>query len=235
MGENLMIYADMFGRCGNQMFVYAFCRKLEKLYGEGMCFNFYPLAEAGKTDKTFQNQFVCGNFESKRYFDDMRNELRMEFTPIHELSDENKILYNQIINSESVCVSFRRGDFLDKKNKTVRDVCTEDYYKKAIEKMKLIKPNAKYYFFSDDIEWVKKNCNYDVEMYFENDNCEVYEKFCHMSACKNFIMSNSTFCWWAQYISNSDDKVVISPDHWFNLQGFRQPLIDDDWLLINTR
>lgn len=180
----------------------------------------------------FRNQFVCGTYEDSRFFDCIREELLQEFKEKSLPPKENENLYKVISQSESVCVSFRRGDFVQGKEKKIRDICSKDYYEKAIEKMKSIVPNAKFIFFSDDIEWVKKNCNYRVESYYESGKDSIAEKMRLMSACKHFIMSNSTFCWWAQYLSTNEEKVVISPDHWFNKPGYEKEFIEKDWVLI---
>ena len=37
-----------------------------------------------------------------------------------------------------------------------------------------------------------------------------------MYSCKHFVMSNSSFSWWAQYISNTKDSVIIAPKQWFS-------------------
>lgn len=37
-----------------------------------------------------------------------------------------------------------------------------------------------------------------------------------MYPCKHFVIPNSTLSWWAQYLAENKDKIVISPDHWYN-------------------
>lgn len=55
-----------------------------------------------------------------------------------------------------------------------------------------------------------------------------------MYLCKHYIISNSTFSWWAQYLSRNENKVVIAPSKWFNEgYGIEPDLYDKEWILIN--
>ena len=84
--------------------------------------------------------------------------------------------------------------------------------------------------FSDDIEWVKNNIYTGCVTYYEDGTDPVWEKLRLMSACKHFVVSNSTFSWWTQYLSKSENKIVISPSRWFN-NDYESPLIAKDWIL----
>ena len=54
-----------------------------------------------------------------------------------------------------------------------------------------------------------------------------------MSRCKHFILSNSTFSWWGQFLSEYKDKIVVSPARWNN-DGYDTNLIDKNWILIDA-
>lgn len=309
-----MVYTEMAGRCGNQMFRYAASRTVGKLHDEEMCLNFYQVLLQSKSDETwknnleefcvknyiqensskalvykygnllqkfvwtlcralnknpfiqgqdlyrvqekiqpmlnkmgiyylnrgyatlqksyFKNQFLCGTFEDKRFFDGVRDELLNELKEKGVPPKENEMLYKTICDSDAVCVSFRRGDFVKGSEKISRDICSQEYYEKAIKKMKELLPDAKFFFFSDDIEWVKKNCDFGVESYYESGKDAIAEKMRLMSSCKHFIMSNSTFCWWAQYLSRNPKKLVVSPNRWFNIPGYEKEMLEEGWILI---
>lgn len=99
-------------------------------------------------------------------------------------------------------MSIRRGDFeTNKKNKKIHSICNKEYFEKAIEKMNEILfkkgKTPTYILFSDDIEWAKKNINTIFPIFSEDGNDPVWEKLRMMNSCKHFILSNSTFSWWA--------------------------------------
>ena len=68
---------------------------------------------------------------------------------------------------------------------------------------------------------------------FISQDMPVYETLRLMYSCKHFILSNSTFSWWGQYLSQNDKKVVISPSRWNN-DDFYTPLMDSEWIKIEV-
>lgn len=313
-----MIYLEIAGRLGNQMFRYAFARKLQKeLQEKDLIINFHRvdreegtgwedsltlfhtqyiadhegksvlkckqmsirqkmiylfyritsflIRKVTKDEKKFQLRYqkwlsknglywlelgyypyqytknkssfyyVYGCFECAKYFDDIRLELLEEFTPKKPEGNKNKALYEKIRNTESVCMSIRRGDFVsDPKFQKKYQVCTPEYYYEAVKKMKEKLPNMNLFIFSDEIEWAKENLNFgDIPVFYEDGTDSVDEKLRLMYSCKHFILSNSTFSWWAQYLSRNENKVVISPSRWY-ADGKQSDLIEENWLKIEV-
>ena len=69
-------------------------------------------------------------------------------------------------------------------------------------------------------------------MYYEDGTDTVQEKLRMMYSCKHFVISNSTFSWWAQYLSRNPNKIVVSPNRWYNSR-FQTALIGKDWILLD--
>ena len=96
--------------------------------------------------------------------------------------------------------------------------------------------NPQYIIFSDDIEWAKEYINFEKEFpehrfYYESKGNSVEEKIFLMTKCKHFIISNSTFSWWPQFLSTSTKKTVIAPTNWFT-NGDKCGLYQEEWVLI---
>ena len=185
--------------------------------------------------KRHKDYFIYGGYEDKNWFEDLRQTLYNEFKPIKcELPNVELMRYIQ--DSNSICVSLRNWeiDVADKSNINNRNICDASYYKRSIE---YIKDNVKkpvFIVFSDDVEWGKKivqSVAGDCEVIAESGLSNVAEKLYYMSMCKNFILANSTFSWWAQYLSQNNNKIVISPSKWFKNKE-DHPLIDQDWILL---
>ena len=165
-----------------------------------------------KPVKSHSRNILCSAyFEAYEYFNDIRNILLDEFTPKYNLLPRNEKLFGEINNSESVCVSIRRGDFLQLDN---FNVCNEQYFITAMKAIRAEIPDCKFFVFSDDIEDVKKNFHFPFDVTYEKGDDPVWEKLRLMYSCKHFIISNSTFSWWAQYLSRNNNKIVYAPTPW---------------------
>lgn len=205
-------------------------KKIDKLNKNGIFYlrqGYYKFSACKSKNKVF-----FGYFESAKYFYNIRNELLEEFTPKEEPLEKNKKIYDEIKNTNSVCVSIRRGDYLSNNFKKDFYICTPEYFNKAIEIAKYKIQNPKFFVFSDDVQWIKENMNFPEGTIFEDGNDPVYEKIRMMYSCKNFIISNSTFSWWAQYLSRNNNKVVIAPSKWRNT-GYYKDIYQDKWIKVD--
>lgn len=164
---------------------------------------------------------ICnGGFQHAGYFDDIRDILLEEFTPLHDVLPENAGLLSGIQNSESVCVTIRRGDFLSEKLKATFNVCNPEYFYNAMREIRKEIPGCRFFVFSDDVDDVKRVMNFPFAVTYERGNDPVWEKLRLMYSCKHFIISNSSFSWWAQYLSRNNNKIVYAPRPW--LWGLEQ-------------
>ncbi len=180
-----------------------------------------------------KNIIIKGWFEDSNYFSNVKEELCSEFTP-KNLSYYAKRLINKIESTQSICLSIRtfneirhNPDWFDKYH-----VCDKDYYSKAITYFQENLNNNTFYIFSDDIEWVKTKYNFKgLNIVFCNQFKNSAEAMYVMSKCKNFIISNSTFSWWGQYLSVNSHKIVICPKIWNKITP-NSPLINKEWILF---
>lgn len=183
--------------------------------------------------KANKNLFIFGQYENSAFFDDIKPELIKEIVPKFPKIDSNSDLYYAIENNNSICISVRRGDFL---NNSAMNICSVDYFKDAIKLIKSKVVNPVWVLFSDDIQWVKNNIGvlFDSsdKVMFETGNDPVWEKLRLMYSCKHYIISNSTFSWWAQYLSrNNSDKIVVCPKRWFRDLPYYS-LQDDSFIFV---
>ena len=96
--------------------------------------------------------------------------------------------------------------------------------------------NIDIYIFSDDLDWCKENLNFLKNKHFiEHDLADkkFYNYLYLMSKFKNFIIPNSSFAWWAAWLSQQENKTIVVPENWSGLvnQKFID-IIPSDWIKI---
>ena len=181
------------------------------------------------------NIYLKGYWQSEKYFIDIKEILLKEFTIKYKMDSVNYEILKSIVKNVSIAVHFRRGDYVDKDDvKKVHGTCSMNYYRKAIDYMRAKEPEACFYAFSDDPKWVKEN--FIIEAPFNvidhNDASSHYEDLRLMSHCKHHIIANSSFSWWAAWLSQNPDKVVIAPKGWFNKEVDIASRFPDGWVLF---
>lgn len=303
-----MIFVNLRGGLGNQMFQYAFARSLQERFGDEVVFNmyylkgdtqgrkfsldkmntikfrslhpmkefflsyFFKLITLLLTWKQGENAFIgnsnferlskfgllvsrdmfkyfevneCekkmkyvdGYFQSWRYFDAYKEKIKLELKVTSEVTKENKKFLEKIESCESVCVHIRRGDYVSEKWSKLLNICSEEYYRRAMDYLVQHTTNPTFFIFSNshqDIEWIKDNFRFDYQINFidlNNDDCQELRL---MYSCKHFIISNSTFSWWASYLSEKEGKITIAPSKWHNSNLEQDDLYIDEWVVLRT-
>lgn len=180
-------------------------------------------------DSKLKNKTLVGYFQSLKYFKDYEDIIKEELKVKDKVLPKNKKILEEIKENNSVCIHIRRGDYVG----TNHQVCTDEYYLRAIEKMQKMVKNAKFYVFSDDIEWVINHFQFDTKnfVYITNHNTS-YEELRLMYSCKHFIISNSSFSWWAQYLTDNKKRITIAPAKWFQNENQKSDIFQDDWIKL---
>jgi hypothetical protein len=162
--------------------------------------------------------YISGYWQSEKYFINFDNELRKKFTFKNTLSGLNKEHENEILNSNSVSIHVRRGDYLSNANAAkFHGICELAYYQKSIEIISNKIDNPTYFIFSDDVEFIIKNFTFlkNYRIIDNNQGKESYNDLRLMALCKHHIIANSTFSWWGAWLANHSNQIVIAPEKWF--------------------
>lgn len=185
---------------------------------------------------TKKRKYIEGYFQSEKNFQDIRNKARDEFSLKPEFQTEVFLAEkNKIDKEKSVSVHIRRGDYVtDKKTNSFHGTCSKDYYERGMEIVKSKVDAPLFYFFSDDIEWVKNEFGDHPSFYFvSNPKLEDYEELTLMSTCAHNIIANSSFSWWGAWLNQNKNKIVIAPKRWVNIEPNPQPnILPEGWIAI---
>ena len=156
--------------------------------------------------------YLQGYFQSEKYFDEIKSLIR------DKMFAASKGLYQKeyvkrICERETICISVKVEH---NAGSAIYDVCGRDYYKKAIE-LVLTKVEKPFFFIcSDNVNYVLKNL-IDADKYdyvCQEKDLSVIDSLNIMGLCKHFIIGNTSFGWWAQFLSNNPNKIVVAPKPW---------------------
>lgn len=161
--------------------------------------------------------YLKGNFQSPKYFQAIRETLLRELAMPPEKIQRVSALGDKLKEGQSVSVHVRRTDYTKPGFLEYHGLCSADYYKAAIAHLKKQYNDLQFYFFSDDIDWVRKEIALEDANYISSETASNhYEDFYLMQCCRHNIIANSSFSWWAAWLGQHPDKQVIAPQRWFD-------------------
>jgi len=175
--------------------------------------------------------YLDGFWQSYKYFQDIEEVIKKELVLKKDRSEEIILLMEKIKNTNSVSLHIRRGDYV---NNNYHDLCSPQYYQKAVGQLETKVSSPTFFVFSDDIEWVKNNLSikHPTE-YVSNPKLSDSEELFLMSQCQNNIIANSSFSWWGAWLNNNPTKTVIAPNRWVNNHSVKiDDLIPPQWTKI---
>lgn len=166
------------------------------------------------------NIFLDGYFQCESYFRDCRTELVEQFKPSYEMEPVYKQMLEQIKSCNSVAVHVRRGDFQQSSHR-FHYLLTGDYYRRAIAYMKERLGDLKFFWFSEDFDWIHENFGNEKKFHFvktNSANADI-DDIMLMKNCRHIITANSSFSWWGAWLNEYDDAIRIVPDKEFMPEG----------------
>lgn len=177
--------------------------------------------------------YLDGYWQSPKYFEDIEDTIRKDFTLKDKLPLHVENLKEVIKKENSLCIHVRRGDYV---GNSFHEIVGKEYYDKGIERIKSLTNIDKIYVFSDDIKWCEENMKFEFPTMFVGEEYAGQKAEGHMalmSVCHNFIIPNSSFAWWGAWLSPFRGKIVIVPKQWFpNANINSDDLIPKEWIRI---
>jgi hypothetical protein len=177
--------------------------------------------------------YLYGYWQSYRYFEKYADTIKQDFQISVSLDEKINSLGSEIRNCNALCVHVRRGDFV---NNPLHGVIDDHYYQQAFQKIAELTTIDRVYVFSDDSAWCEQHVQFPVQTIIVGDEYSGERQIGHfwlMQQCKHFIIPNSTFSWWAAWLADSPDKIVIAPKKWFTDESINSnDITPQDWVRI---
>jgi hypothetical protein len=156
--------------------------------------------------------YFDGFWQHEEYFHEIRNRLLQELTLRSPLADECRAVAERLSRPEAVAIHVRCLRHA-KANSSVTPRLEIDpgYYERAMTLISERIANPRFFVFSDDPAWARQHiaCGRQCE-YLAGGRAD-YEDVWLMSRCRGLIIGNSTFSWWAAWLSRGSPAVVVAP------------------------
>lgn len=177
-----------------------------------------------------QSIYLDGYWQSERWFEPIKAEIRNRFTLASPLPERTQRLADEIAGSESVCIHVRRSDYIARGN-----FIGLGFYERALRSLP-VSPDLRYFIFSDDMLWCRENLK-SVKGAAFVDQAEYGTTpamtMTIMAKAKHFIIPNSSFSWWAAWLSVREDRRVVAPAVWSQGKGLvLTKIVPRDWIRV---
>lgn len=160
--------------------------------------------------------YLQGYWQNEGYFADSAPLLRQELQVITAPSPAAAALAEAIAGCAAVSVHVRRGDYLHAGNERVHGVLGLDYYRRAMDLVAGRVAGAQFFLFSDDPAWAGAAIGFGHPARLASGTgTPDYEDMRLMRGCRHHIIANSSFSWWAAWLGEQADSMVVAPERWF--------------------
>jgi hypothetical protein len=169
---------------------------------------------------------LLGYFQSEKYFKNIEEEIRSDFSFIGEVGDDCKSFIKSL-NSEVICLHIRRGDYTTNPNHPVQSI---EYYQ---ESLNILPSDIPVLIFSDDSDWCFDQELFKPDRFMISSNSSVDADLCMMTLCDYHIIANSSLSWWGSWLAKS--KKTIAPKNWFGgscINHNTNDLYCSDWIIL---
>ncbi len=172
------------------------------------------------------NMKTSGFFQSWKYFDHHRNRLLSLFAPIKKDIGYIEKKFRDLLNSPNT-VGIQIRYYMEEAPSFAQ--FGRDYFEKA---MNLFPKSSVFIVSSNNINFAKNEVPTDGRHVIFLEGEYPYIDFHLLTRCKHNIITNSTFGWWAAYLNQNPDKIVVCPAHWFG--GYYPDIYPDSWIQIQA-
>lgn len=159
-----------------------------------------------------ENLYLDGYWQTERYFFDCRKELLRQIRPSYQQENEYIEALDRVSSCCSVAMHVRRGDFSHSRSR-YHYLLDVGYYRRAISYIRGRLENPRFFWFSNDIDWVRREFGDEESFDFirlGTKSADIDELML-MRECKNIVTANSTFSWWAAWLNDGDGVIRIVP------------------------
>lgn len=176
--------------------------------------------------------YMWGYFQSEKFFLQCRDKIIQKYALNEEVNKSNYPNLEKIQRRNTVCISIKVQHNIGNK---MYDVCSDGYWEKAISYIVERVKDPLFFICSDNLPYVQEHlidCEKN-EVVMQDSSYPVHISLAVMAQCKHFIIGNTSFGWWAQYLSVNPDKIVVAPSRWYGID-FPCNIYQEHWHRIEV-
>lgn len=162
------------------------------------------------------NTCIYGYFQSWRYLEHLSSGRVSDIrSAIHQLGDSS-------INFESqdIVLHFRRGDYLNLRNREIHGVLSFDYYLRAINQLRGLGFSGNIWSISeskiDDIQLLEVNIGSKVR---QIHGLSIWQDLSLLIKAPSLVIANSTFSWMGGWFGPVN-RSMVAPSPWFKTETY---------------
>ena len=178
------------------------------------------------------NPFLVGYFQSYRYAD-MNREYLLE-AKIQNVGPELEELNCAALDEMPLVVHLRFGDYLLEKDFGIPSI---EFYSAGISYIVARDSCKSIWVFSDDLQKAREKLDIKSTIpirWINSVDGSVVATFQAMRLGRAYVIANSTFSWWAAYLSFNQSVAVVAPRPWFLGMDDPKDLIPPHWEQIDA-
>lgn len=171
--------------------------------------------------KSRRSRYLDGLWQDERYFAAIEDALRADLQLTLSPDPANRAMAQRISACSSVALHVRFFESptagADGRNVGKR------YYRQAIDQIEASMDSPHYFVFSDDVAAAMRKLalpegRFTPVVHNRGEEGAIFD-FWLMSQCRNVIMANSTFSWWAAWLGRPNGGMILMPDDVPRMQG----------------
>ena len=175
--------------------------------------------------------FVVGYFQTYKWFQEQLSEKELsEIGPRTETTWLKSFIELSRVE-KPIIVHVRLGDYKNEKF----GICSPKYFSKALEYLGAETSDRKIWLFSNDSEnalaFIPDYLHRNVRTIESDGELPASILEC-MRYGSSYVISNSTFAWWAAYLRKDREATVICPERWFENVHVPRDLIPPAWVRL---
>jgi hypothetical protein len=174
-----------------------------------------------------------GYFQTFRYASEPRVFKVLKASKPKQIGAELQEHLKLAIKFRPIIVHIRLGDYLLEPN---FGILPPGYFLEGISLLRAKLPSNPIWFFSDDVSQAKNYFDNQVlgdVTWISDVDSDPVSTLELMKYGSGYVISNSTYSWWAAFLRTDFEAQVVAPSPWFKIGGTPNSLLPESWVLLN--